>query len=236
MVEEFTKYYETFKKDKAITYKYQHSLRVMKIAESIALSLNLSDEEVYVAKLIGLLHDYSRFKQWAEFDSYNDLITFDHADMAAHILFDKNEIEKYDLDKKYYEIVRLAIKNHNKYKVPRMSKKALLFTKIIRDADKLDILNLSTKAIFTENGNKNYIHKSLNNYFFKHRSVRTPKRRTDNDLIVIKLAFIYDLNFNYSFNYIVKNNVIEKLASDVDQKLFEKYINEIKNYLKEKIC
>lgn len=236
MVEEFTKYYDTFEKEEAIIYKYKHSLRVMKIAESIALSLNLSEEEVYVAKLIGLLHDYSRFEQWKEFKSYNDLITFDHADMASDILFKRNEIEKYDLDKKYYEIVRLAIKNHNKYKVPRMSKKALLFTKIIRDADKLDILNLSTNSIITENGNKNYIHKAVDNYFFKHKSVRTPKLRTNNDLIVVKLAFIYDLNFSYSFNYIIKNKVIEKLDSDVDKSLFKKYIDEIEKYLKEKLC
>ncbi|MDD3187514.1 MAG: HD domain-containing protein [Bacilli bacterium] len=237
MIEKFKKYVDKFPKEKGIVYKYNHSLRVMKICEEIGKSLKLTKEQLEAIKIMGLLHDFARFEQWMQYKSFNDLTTFDHGERSSQLLFDENKIKDYNLDKKYYNIVSSAIKNHNKYSIPKMTnKEEELFSKIIRDADKLDILNKFTKSLLYEEDNGQSIHKSVEQYFFKHLPVRTPIKRTDNDLIIVKLAFIYDFNFSYSFKYIKKHKIIDRIEKGIDNKLFAKYIKETKKYMEGKIC
>ena len=56
----FVKQYDL--ENKKIKRKYGHSYRVMENAGKIANSLNLSNEEIEISKLIGLLHDIGRFE------------------------------------------------------------------------------------------------------------------------------------------------------------------------------
>ena len=63
--EEFIKYTQISDLDNEnIKGKQGHSIRVMRICNKIAKSLNLSDEQVDIATLIGLLHDIARFEQY----------------------------------------------------------------------------------------------------------------------------------------------------------------------------
>lgn len=236
MLEEFTKYYESLKKEEAIKFKYYHSLRVMNLSVEIGKSLDLNEEQLEIVKLIGLLHDFGRFEQWGKYNSFNDLTTFDHGDRAVELLFDENEIIKYHLDKKYYKIVYDAIKNHNKYEIGDVGTDSLIYCQIIRDADKLDILEQFTKAMFRDCTMNNSINKEIDGEFFKHMSIRNMKEKTFNDNLIIKIALIYDLNFDYSFKYIEDNKIIEKIEEQVDLKIFKKYIDEIRKYMEGKKC
>ena len=106
----FDKYYSQFDNSEYwIKYKYDHTMRVVEYAKQIAISLNLSDEDVELAKLCGLFHDVSRFKQWAEYKTYVDLNSFDHGDMGYEIL------KELGIDN---EIILISTKVHNKYEVP----------------------------------------------------------------------------------------------------------------------
>ena len=135
--------------------KIDHTLRVVELCEEIAKSLNLSSEEVEVAKMIGLLHDIGRFEQWKRYETFVDSKSIDHADLGVEILTTNNYIRKYYSDNEYDEIVLNAITFHNKYKLPDdLNEKEELFSKIIRDADKIDILYLYTTGdinVDTEN-------------------------------------------------------------------------------------
>ena len=65
--EEFIKYTGKFNlQDENIDRKQQHSLRVMKISNQLAKELELNEEQIQLATLIGLLHDIGRFKQYTE--------------------------------------------------------------------------------------------------------------------------------------------------------------------------
>ena len=56
--QEFDKYARNYDLTlETLKRKYHHTYRVMKISEDIAKSLNLSEEDIELAKLIGLLHD-----------------------------------------------------------------------------------------------------------------------------------------------------------------------------------
>ena len=85
----FREYANTFDMtDQRIKQKYNHSIRVMNLCEKYAKMLCFSDEEVYLAKVIGLLHDFGRFEQLKRFDSYSDK-NIDHAVLGVNLLFDE---------------------------------------------------------------------------------------------------------------------------------------------------
>ena len=90
MLEEFTKYVNNYDmNDENIRLKYNHSIRVMELSRKYAQILGFNDEDIYLATLIGLLHDIGRFEQLKVYHSYNDRETIDHAEYGIEQLFDK---------------------------------------------------------------------------------------------------------------------------------------------------
>ena len=79
-----------------IGYKFEHSYRVMKLSEDIAKSIGLKKDDVYLAALIGLLHDIGRFEQWTKYQTYSDSETFDHSSYAVKLLFDEGLIKEFN--------------------------------------------------------------------------------------------------------------------------------------------
>lgn len=228
MLEQFKEYISRFPESEAIQYKYEHSIRVMELSYQLGKSLNINDIEL--VKIIGLLHDFARFKQWNEYQTFDDLITFDHGDEAIKLLFDYNEIEKYNIDKNKYYIIKDAIKCHNKYQIQNINKNSLIFCQIIRDADKIDIISNFTKALFNKN-NTNFIHKEVKKQFFNHKEVKKIENMTNYDKLITMLALIYGLNFNYSFEYLKENQIINTIKKQVDKEIFNPYFEEIENYI-----
>ena len=137
--QEFIKYTENYDINKEhIERKQGHSLRVMQISKQIAEGLKLSQEEIGLAMLIGLLHDVARFEQYTRYHTFRDIDSIDHGNLGAEIL--EHEIRKYIDTDQYDNIIIKAVKNHNKYKVEeKLTETEELFAKIIRDADKIDI-------------------------------------------------------------------------------------------------
>ena len=79
----FIKYTENYDlKVEAIERKQKHSLRVMELSTKIATELKLSQDEINLATLIGLLHDIARFEQYTQYKTYRDVDSFDHGDMV----------------------------------------------------------------------------------------------------------------------------------------------------------
>ena len=96
MKEKFLNYVSNYNmEDYHIKYKYNHSIRVATICQALASSLNFNEEDTYIIKTIGLLHDIGRFEQLKLTGSYNDT-EFDHAAYGAMVLFKENLIEIFD--------------------------------------------------------------------------------------------------------------------------------------------
>ena len=109
--EEFIKYTGKFNlQDENIDRKQQHSLRVMKISNQLAKELELNEEQIQLATLIGLLHDIGRFKQYTEIGLGDNIEGFDHGDYGAKVLFEEGIIRKFIDTNEYDEIIRKAIK------------------------------------------------------------------------------------------------------------------------------
>ena len=147
-IQEFIKYTEKYDlNNENIERKQKHSIRVMKISKKIAEGLNLTQEEVDIATLIGLLHDIARFEQYTKYHTFKDSESVDHGELGVEIL--NRDIRKYIETDQYDEIIKLAVKNHNKYKIQEdLNLKQKLFAQIIRDADKIDIFYESVELFW----------------------------------------------------------------------------------------
>lgn len=122
-----------------IKLKVVHTYGVMEKSEFIGKELNLSNEQIELAKLIALLHDIGRFEQRQRLKEFEDFKGLDHAEYGIRVLFEDGWIRKFIDEEKYDYIIYQAIKNHNKYSIDeKLDGEALLQAKIIRDADKLD--------------------------------------------------------------------------------------------------
>ena len=70
--------------DGKIALKYNHILRVAEIAKKIATDLELSEEDILLAELIGIFHDIGRFEQVKRFNTFVDRDSINHGEYGEH--------------------------------------------------------------------------------------------------------------------------------------------------------
>lgn len=155
--------------DEKIKLKIDHTYRVAGLCQRIAESLCLSEPDVDIAWLLGMLHDIGRFEQIRRFGTFNDAQSVDHAEFGADLLFKEGLIRKFA--EGYYEecelaepenqedeqiiknnehhnkdtgLLEMAIRQHNKYRVKEaLTERQRMFCDILRDADKVDIFKVN---------------------------------------------------------------------------------------------
>lgn len=155
--------------DEKIKLKIDHTYRVAGLCQRIAESLGLSEPDVDIAWLLGMLHDIGRFEQIRCFGTFNDVQSVDHAEFGADLLFKECLIRKFA--EGYYEecelarsgneeaeqiiknnehhnkdtgLIEMAIRQHNKYRVKEaLTERQRMFCDILRDADKVDIFKVN---------------------------------------------------------------------------------------------
>lgn len=92
--------------DEKIKLKIDHTYRVAGLCQSIAKSLNLSEADVDISWLLGMLHDIGRFEQIRRFGTFSDADSVDHAEFGADLLFKEGLIRKFA--EGYYEKCELV--------------------------------------------------------------------------------------------------------------------------------
>ena len=225
----FNNYYSKFDPNsKGIKLKYEHTFGVVKYAKDIATSLNMSKEDIDLACKCALFHDIARFKQWKEYNTFLDDLSFDHGDEGYNVLKELNINDK---------IILLSTKYHNKYKIDNsLNEREKMFCNITRDADKLDILISQINDVIEDEVD---ISDDIVNTFNEHKlltnidSIDTEKYY----YLLRELAFIFDINYKESYKIIYNEDFVNKKC-DLILKKNEK-IEEIRNicneYLKERI-
>ena len=231
--EEFLKYvapyeeeYEYEKEFEGIERKKFHSLRVMEECNKLSEKLGLSDEQKEIATLIGLLHDIGRFKQYTLDNRFLNEMLVDHAKLGVEVLEKDDYIKKYIDDKHYIPIIFKAIENHNKYKIEEsLNEEELLFSKIIRDADKLDILYEGAEIYWkseeeVERVENSKINVKVEQQFKVERQVKKYgcERNDTVDGVLILLSYIYDINFKESLSIVYKENYVKRILDRFDFK------------------
>ena len=220
-----------------ISYKYYHSYRVMDNMVVLAKNMNFSYADINLAKCIGLLHDIGRFEQFTKYQSFDDKL-LDHGDYGVKIIKELKILSEFNIKKEDYDVVYKAIENHNKYAIANnLNKRELLFAKMIRDADKLDILyalnNSEIKSVIFEDDS--IISDKVTKAFFDNKPIKIDEYFTKNEKIVTIFAFAYDFNFNLSLDIIKYKKYYHKIYERLkDKKKFKIYIDYINKYITER--
>ena len=240
--EEFKIYTSNYNMDEShIVRKVYHTFRVEELCGKIAMSLGLSEEEINVAKIIGLLHDIARFEQYTRYKTYDDFKNIDHGDFGVEILENSSYIRKYIKTEKYDHIILKAIKNHNKYAIGNdVNEREKVFCQIIRDADKLDIIYQATNQMWKdkiEDMEAQVISSKVLQQFLTKQVVDKKYIDYDIDRVVVVFAFIYDFNFNGSYKIIKENDYLDKIIDRFNFKKEEtkKQMEEIRKLANEYI-
>ena len=232
---------ENEKDQKNINLKIDHSLRVVADMEEIIGGFTMSEEEKYLAKIIALYHDIGRFKQYQEYQTFSDYKSKDHGSLGVEVIKENKLVE--DLKQDYQNIIYKAIEQHNKAVIDQdyfASEKEILFAKLIRDADKLDIFNIFVERY--ENGSqKDFIIKlstdpkisdEVYEKVLNKEAINYDKLETLNDLKMMQLSWVYDINFDKTIEIIKDRKYIDTIYNSMEKtEEVEHVYNEIKSYM-----
>ncbi len=241
VLKEFKKYVEQFDtKNKEINKKISHSYHVADLANKLAKKMNLNEEDTFLIKTIGLLHDIGRFLQYKKTKKYDDVKThIDHAKLAIEYLFQEKHIKDFQIPEKYYKIIEKAILNHNKLTIENgLEERELFFSKLIRDLDKIDLFRVS--ATNYDLAFKEKITPEVKGMFYHHTLVDVLYEKNASDEIVITLAFVYDIHFKESYLLLQETDNLELFLSviEANKKLeeeFESLKKEVRTFLEERM-
>ncbi len=214
---EFLNYVENYNSSSGrIKLKIKHILKVVENSKIIAKELGLDEEKIRLAELIGIFHDIGRFEQVRLYNTFSDKDTgLDHAQYSLKVLYEDGLISKFIDTSEYDDIIKKAVYNHNKAKIEEsITGDALLFCKIIRDADKLDIYRVinedKMEDIFWYKEFKNLkmsdglMDKFINDRFIKYKDVKN-----NADLIYVFYGYVYDFNFLSCYKIIRKEKYLD---------------------------
>lgn len=213
MLEVFNNYINKYDiNNEKIKLKYHHSIRVMELSEKIAKFLYIfNEEEIEIVKLIGLFHDIGRFEQIRKYNTFDDDISIDHGGLSAEILFDQGLLRQITSNVIYDDIIKNAIYYHNKKEIPEyFDEKLKTYCKIVRDADKIDILKICATDENKIMNIDSYPNKQAYNYFETKQMIDKRYAKTNSDWILYSLCYIYDINYKYSYALIKDNDYINK--------------------------
>jgi len=205
-----------------ITIKQEHTHQVCLNTVRIAEELRLDQRETRLAETIALFHDVGRFSQYQQYKTFDDSISVNHAVLGAKLLVEHNVLQ--DLPKHDQEIIVRAVTLHNIFSLPKgLDEKSLLFAKLIRDADKLDILRVVIEYFEQDEGDRaeavalglpdlpGYSQAVLA-CLVRGELARKDALTTLNDFKLLQLTWLYDLNFKCSLRMVEERDYIRTLA------------------------
>lgn len=203
--------------------KRKHCYKVRDEAVVIAESAGLDKEDTDLARIIGLLHDTGRFEQYAKYNTFVDAKSKNHALLGIKIITQQEVLN--GLAPELTGIIYSAIENHNRAAIyNNLPQRAELHSRIIRDADKLDIWRIVTNVYLDDTiSNKKTINLDLPDIpeisdkvyeaVMSGKIIKSADLQTVNDFRLLQIAWLYDLNFKKTAQLLVQREYIDLLFS-----------------------
>jgi len=248
-------YSEDQKTQRNIRLKEEHTLRVCKeiVRLGKALKPNNNALRLELAETIALFHDIGRFEQFKAYGTFDDRVSENHATLGLKVLKATDILNR--LTETERTIVYKAIEYHNVRKLPDYADEDengnkdpdwLLYSKLLRDADKLDIWRVVTDyyterprhrntALELELPDTPEYSRCFIDDIFDNRVSNSRELKTFNDMKLLQLGWLFDINFTPTFRYIRQRRIIEKIIAALpdtdDIRKIQKHLN---GYLEEK--
>jgi hypothetical protein len=207
-----------------IKLKEDHTRRMSGDTLLIAEGLGLNQQQKLIAQTVTLFHDVGRFEQYMKYHTYNDVGTENHSLLGLKVLADNKVLDC--LDKHEKDIIETAISLHGERELPSgLDGETELFSKLIRDMDKLDIYYViisrlddfrknpeKAAATFGFSGKDGYSKKIVKAVTTNH-TIGYEEVRSLNDMVIVALGWIIDINFASTGKEIKKRKLYEQLIS-----------------------
>ena len=224
----FGRYARRFLKDadrnaSAVALKIVHSQRVRHEIVAIGKATGLTPGEFLVAEVTGLFHDIGRFEQFLKFQTFVDAESVDHAQMSREVLEREGVLNDFSLENR--SIILDAIYYHNKLAIPSsFDGRRRIISRLIRDADKLDILRVfndfyrkgagSDAVNLGLPGSEKVSPKVLED-FLHERVVNFRDVISTTDFLVMRLSWFYDINFPQTLRRIMDRGYLEAMGMNL---------------------
>ncbi len=202
--------------------KEDHSRRTCNEMRYLAAELSLSDNQKRVAELIALFHDIGRFRQFVRYGTYNDTKSEDHCLLSLEVLRETKVLD--GIEKEEKQLIEKAIEYHGqKQLLADLEGECLLFSQLIRDADKLDVFYVVVEGYkqYRENPDEfnlevefedvpQYSKRIVEN-ILRGQLVDYSRLRTLNDMKLLQLGWVYDVNFTATLKRIRQRRFLEHI-------------------------
>lgn len=230
--------------DEKVKLKIDHTYRVSELCETIAKSISLSQEETDLAWLSGMLHDVGRFEQLRMYGTFNDALSVDHAALGADILFKDGMIRQFVEDNQEDELLERAVRCHSAYRVPEeYDEREKMFSNILRDADKIDILKVNVEVpleeiynVTTQDIRNAEVTPEVMDAFYEHHAVLRTLKKSSVDNVVGHISLVYELVYPICLSIVKKQGYLDKLLhftsyNDKTNEQFQLIRDEMDKYL-----
>ena len=208
--------------------KQEHTARTREQILYLAERLGLDENQTRVAEAIALLHDVGRFPQFARYRTYNDLRSVNHCCLGVEVLHQERVLESLPPQEKQW--IRTAVAHHGRKALPTdLDDETLLFLKMIRDADKLDIFRIvadiyrrrkedpKSFSFELELPDEPRMSPEVVDAVLNGRLIEYGSLRTLNDIRLCQIGWVYDLNFAASVERFDAGNYLDELFSYLPQ-------------------
>jgi hypothetical protein len=202
-----------------------HTRRVCGNMEFLTESLDLPPDDRAIAEIVALFHDVGRFEQYRQYATFRDDISENHATLGLKVLKAANVLS--DLPGKVRRTICQAISLHNAFHIPAaIQGRELLFTRLIRDADKLDIWRVFDE-FYGEPEEKRAsaaglgfpdlpgCSKEVIECIKRGEMVNLTMLKNLNDFKLLQLSWVFDLTFRASFSLLLERDYIGGIAKSL---------------------
>lgn len=228
----FTAYTRSLHTDNAedkknIDLKVRHTFFVCKNTVLIARKELLNNKNVMTAEAAALFHDIGRFLQYSRYKTFRDSISVNHGRLGAEILREKNVLANIPVHEQ--KLIINTVKFHNAFEIPAIEDhQKILFLKLIRDADKLDIWRVfagyyespedeQTSAIGLGLPDQPDYSRTVLSCLYEKKPVPLSDLKTLNDFKLMQLSWVYGLHFSHSYRLLAERNLIQRIVSTLPQ-------------------
>jgi hypothetical protein len=226
----------------ALELKYQHSRRVAENARLIAEGIDLTPEEIILAEGCGLLHDIGRFPQYAIYGSFHDANTVDHGAAGRQTLEKEGLPLLINADDWKHMACTVEYHNRKTADIPKdIPDDELRFLKLIRDADKLDIMDLVMRSVARDGFSELpdmlphiRLERELTPLVMeevqKTKTVSVESLETVTDFLVMLASWFYDFNYAPARRLAASRNIIGRLELELPEtEAIHEFFADIKN-------
>ena len=245
----YVKSYETDDPERQRNFdlKEEHTLRVCREIKKIGRGLGLNEDEQCFSEVIALFHDIGRFEQYARYNTFLDSRSLNHAEFGVTILREEGVLKSVDASSR--RLILKAISYHNRATLPmREDATCLFFSRLLRDADKLDIWRVVTEYYQRKaNGEQNNaieldlpdtqgVSSEVYWALTAQRIVDIRSLKNLNDFKLLQVGWIYDVNFMPTLRRLRHKRYLDVICKSLpDTDVTRKIFASVKSYLDERL-